>query len=203
MDPDPGSSWIRIQYGSGSTTLVKSICSFFTVLWVDSDPSKITLISLFYTTPKIPRCHASLSSIIIVVLCVGGGPGPWWGGVHHWAASCPLPAPPQLWCGSDALGTTRTRDTRQLRQVGSIPPSTCVTPAMMPRPRDHPYPRYSLTQTGRQYLALYLRHPSYDAAAMPSGPPAHCNDHFAKSELCKFLQNGWTNFVHFCHAESS
>ena len=114
-------------------------------------------------------------------------------------STCATPAMMRQRCPRDHP----TRDTRQLRQVGSIPPSTCVTPAMMPRPRDHPYPRYSLTQTGRQYLALYLRHPSYDAAAMPSGPPAHCNDHFAKSELCKFLQNGWTNFVHFCHAESS
>ena len=33
--------------------------------------------------------------------------------------------------------------------------------------------------------------------------PAHCTDHFAKTELSKFLQNHWTNFDNFCHAESS
>ena len=33
--------------------------------------------------------------------------------------------------------------------------------------------------------------------------PTHCNDHFVKTELSKFLQNRWTNFDHFCQAESS
>ena len=30
-----------------------------------------------------------------------------------------------------------------------------------------------------------------------TGDGAHCNDHFAKSELSKFLQNGWTHFFSF------
>ena len=43
-DPDPDSPWIRLQYGSGSTTLV-TVCIIFVVIWIrefnHADPDRI------------------------------------------------------------------------------------------------------------------------------------------------------------------
>ena len=54
-----------------------------------------------------------------------------------------------------------------------------------------------------EQLPAVSTYSSLTVGNVSQGGGAHCNDHFAKTELSKFLQNRWTNFDNFCPAESS
>ena len=58
----------------------------------------------------------------------------------------------------------------------------------------------SLTRRGKIPRGVNLARVSYPGEGVAY--PAHCNDHFTKTELCKYLSNHWSNFDNFSCTES-